>query len=273
MNGWIKLHRKVTESPVFQDPFLFRLWTICLMKAAHKPTKQLVDKTEIQLLPGQFITGRFALEQEYNRGLKPKQKVPGTTLWSWLKRLETWGNLNIESNNKFSIVTLVNWDFYQGKEEEPDNNFDSYLTATCQQPVTNKNLRIKELNNNLLPDLPRTIDFKTVITMYEKEIGRFSDTIRDEICDWLDKGYFDEPEAIIAAAIREAAIYEKRSWVYVDRVLRGCKEKNVRTLEQFEQRKAEAAAEKEKKLVRLRKEETDEKHKGPSQQPKYDYGF
>lgn len=273
MNGWIKLHRKVIESPVYQDPFLFRLWTICLMKAAHKPTKQLVDKTEIQLLPGQFITGRFALEEEYNRGLKPKQKVPGTTLWSWLKRLETWGNLNIESNNKFSVVTLTNWDFYQGKEEEPDNNFDSNLSATCQQLVTNKNLRIKEFNNTTTPTHTEAHMKGNPIEVYKQEIGRFTDTIRDNMIDWLDNNYFDEPEAIMIAAIQQAAIYERRSWAYIERILQECLNKKVRTVEQFRQKKAEAAAEKEKKLVRLPKEERDEKREGIPSETKYDYGF
>lgn len=272
MNGWIKFHRKVIESPVFQDPQLFRLWTICLVKASHKPAKQLVDKVEVPLLPGQFITGRFVLEEEYNRGLKPKQRVPATTLWSWLKRLETWGNLNIESNNKYSVVTLVNWDFYQGSEEEPDNSFDSSLTATCQQPVTNKNLRIKEFNNTPTP--PTDAQAKeNPIALYEREIGRFTDTIRDRVIDWLDAGYFDEPEGILFAAIQEAAIYEKRSWAYIERILQECLTKNIRTVEQFRQKKAEAAAEKEKKLVRLPKGERNEKREESSQQPKYEYPF
>ena len=272
MNGWIKFHRKVTESPVFQDPQLFRLWTICLVKARHKPGKQLVDKTEIHLLPGQFVTGRFALEKEYNQGLKPKDKVPETTLWSWLKRLEKWGNLTIKSNNKYSVVTLVNWDFYQGAEEEPDSGFDSSLTATCQQLDTNKNLRIKEFNNTPTPP-PDAQAKENPIALYEREIGRFTDLIREKMVDWLDAGYFDEPEGILSAAIQEAAIYEKRSWAYIERILQECLNKNIRTVEQFRQKKAEAAAEKEKKLVRLPKGESNEKREGTSSKPQYDYGF
>jgi DNA replication protein DnaD len=279
MNGLIKLHRKVTESPVFQDPFLFRLWTICLMKAAHKPTKQLVDKTEIQLLPGQFITGRFALEQEYNRGLKPKQKVPGTTLWSWLKRLETWGNLNIESNNKFSIVTLVNWDFYQGKEEEPDNNFDSYLTATCQQPVTNKNLRIKELKD--LSSSSITVGDGREIVFFTSPIDTYrhyfvyepQSTQLNLLNSYLDDGI---EMAAIAWAMDECKLKGK-GWDYCMGILNQFINTGVRTAEQAEKKKQEHEAAKvamqQGKVVPIRKEDTDEKREGNPSKPRYDYGF
>ncbi|WCK56739.1 DnaD domain protein [Aneurinibacillus sp. Ricciae_BoGa-3] len=111
------------------------------------------------------------------------------------------------------------------------------------------------------------------MAVYEQEIGRFTDTIRDKMIDWLDGGYFYEPDAIMIAAIQEAAIYEKRSWAYLERILQECLNKNIRTLEQFKQKKAEAAAEKEKKLVHLPKGERNEKREGPSLQSKYEYPY
>ena len=36
MTGWIKLHRKLLDSPIFQNEKLFKVFAYCLMKASHK---------------------------------------------------------------------------------------------------------------------------------------------------------------------------------------------------------------------------------------------
>lgn len=80
---------------------------MCLTKAAHKEKVVVIEKQEIKLEAGQFWTGRFSLYRDYNELLSPKKKVKDTTLWSWLKRLEQWGDLDIESSNKYSIVSIL----------------------------------------------------------------------------------------------------------------------------------------------------------------------
>lgn len=141
MDGWIKLHRKITESAIFSDPDLLRLWIYCLSRAAYKETTWVVEKQEVLLQPGQFVTGRFALQQDYNAGVAPRKKIKDTTLWSWLKRLESFGNLDIKSYNKYSVVTVVNWSEYQDTlTTEPQQN-DNKLTTEPQQTDTKKNVK------------------------------------------------------------------------------------------------------------------------------------
>ncbi|WP_339188388.1 DnaD domain protein [Paenibacillus sp. FSL R5-0490] len=141
MDGWIKLHRKITESAIFSDPDLLRLWIYCLSRAAYKETTWVVEKQEVLLQPGQFVTGRFALQQDYNAGVAPRKKIKDTTLWSWLKRLESFGNLDIKSYNKYSVVTVVNWSEYQETlTSEPQQN-DNKLTTEPQQTDTKKNVK------------------------------------------------------------------------------------------------------------------------------------
>lgn len=49
MDGWIKLHRKIRENPVFNDMNLFRLWMICLTEATHKERDQMIGKQIVKL--------------------------------------------------------------------------------------------------------------------------------------------------------------------------------------------------------------------------------
>ncbi|AZS17411.1 hypothetical protein [Paenibacillus lutimineralis] len=164
MKGWIRLHRKVRDNPVFNDLQLFRLWTICLTEAAHKSYEQPVGRQVVSLEPGQFVTGRFDLHDLYNRGLKRSDKVAAEfTVWRWLQSLEKQGLVSIKSSNKFSIVTVVNWAFYQGDEQINEQQNEQELSiklatneqelsiklATNEQELsTNKNVKNLENEKN-----------------------------------------------------------------------------------------------------------------------------
>lgn len=142
MQGWIKLHRKLLENPIFNDPHLLKLWVYCLLKATHKEHKQIVDKQMVELQPGQFVTGRFILAEEYNKGAKPKDIVSDRTLWRWLKFLEGCEFLSIKSTTKYSVVTINNWGKYQANVQQ----MSSECPTNVQQMSTNKN--VKNVNNN-----------------------------------------------------------------------------------------------------------------------------
>lgn len=88
----------------------------------------------IELQPGQFITGRFSLHKDYygNKKIKIKSAL---TVWRWLEVLEKCENLNIKSYNKYSIITVNNWNQYQQSEQQMNNR----RTTDEQQMNTNKN--------------------------------------------------------------------------------------------------------------------------------------
>jgi hypothetical protein len=141
MQGWIKLHRKIIDSPIYCDPLLLKLWMLCLIKATHKEYEQLIGNQVVHLKPGQFVTGRQSLSEEFNRGMKPSQKVAESTLWRWLNNFEKWQKVNIKKTNKYSVITILNWDVYQESEQQVNNKW----TSNEQQMDTNKN--VKNLKN------------------------------------------------------------------------------------------------------------------------------
>jgi hypothetical protein len=188
VEGWVSLHRKVRYSAVWQDPELFRLWCLCLLKATHKPHSQLIGNQTVELKPGQFVTGREALAEEYNRDLSPSKRVKPITVWRWLQKLEKLENLNIKSTNKYSVVTIVNWSEYQDSEQQMNNK----RSANEQQKITNNNgNNDNNLNDNNNPaDQPLPDPFEEQLTdeqRLEKEIADYYETKKGRFAkptDW-----------------------------------------------------------------------------------------
>lgn len=195
MDGWFKLHRKITESAIFTDADLLRLWIYCLSKAAYRPTTVLIEKQIIELEPGQFVTGRFSLHADYNAGVSPRKKIKETTLWSWLKRLESYGNLDIKSYNKYSVVTVIKWDEYQETLTTEPQQTDNRLTTEPQQTDTNKNLKNlkKDKNYKNISSSTGETEF-SVMTAYTKSFGQLvmPETIRDYVKKLKQAGQTDE---------------------------------------------------------------------------------
>lgn len=141
MAGWIKLHRKIIDSTVFDNEKLLKVWIWCLLKATHDEYEQLVGRQIVSLQKGQFVTGRNAAGKEL--------KMTPSTTWDYLKILERNRNIDITSNNKYSVVTIVNWELYQSDNENTDNKTDNKSTTNQQQINTNKNIKNNKNINNI----------------------------------------------------------------------------------------------------------------------------
>lgn len=107
--GWICLHRKLLEWEWYDDIPTCRLFIHCLLKANHK------DKNwKGSLIPrGSFITGRHVLSEE--TGLTERQ------IRTALTKLKSTNDLSIKATNKNSLVTIVNYEFYQNGDGETTN--------------------------------------------------------------------------------------------------------------------------------------------------------
>lgn len=135
-NGnWLKLHRSILSSDVFDNPKILKVWIWCLCKASHKKHKVSVGLQTVELDAGQFVFGRKVASQELN--------IPGSSLMRYMRRLESVGNLDIKTNNKFSLITIENWRFYQGDTsesgQENEQQMDNKWTSNGHQMDTYKN--------------------------------------------------------------------------------------------------------------------------------------
>jgi hypothetical protein len=110
---WIKMYRKSIDSAAFQSEGLWKVWCWCLMRASYKsqwvPMKTGRGETLVEVKRGQFIFGRKAASRELG--------MAASTVYKRMIVLEKLGNLNIESSRHFSVVTVCNFDSYQGVDE------------------------------------------------------------------------------------------------------------------------------------------------------------
>ncbi|HQB35861.1 MAG TPA: hypothetical protein PLY11_14080 [Syntrophorhabdus sp.] len=132
--GWICLHRKLLGSRVFHNPYLLKIWIWCLLRANHKDewVAMISGKRsiEVHIHPGQFIFGR-------DSAAKDLKMTPSGT-WKRIKKLEMIGNLNIESNSQYSIISIVNWNSYQ-EVFEKGNSKGNYRGTGKEQPSNTDN--------------------------------------------------------------------------------------------------------------------------------------
>lgn len=177
MAGWIKLHRRIAESAVFGDPDLLKLWLLCLLKATHKHREAMIEKQVVLLEPGQFVTGRFELEKEYNDGVPNRKKISAITLQRWLRKLETWQMLNIKTHSKFSIVTVSNWSEYQQDEQQMNNR----RTTDEQQMNTNKNVKNDKNGKKVYGEFVRLTEDE-----YQKLLERLGQALTTDYIERLD---------------------------------------------------------------------------------------
>ncbi|BAP85501.1 transcriptional regulator [Paucilactobacillus hokkaidonensis JCM 18461] len=134
--GWIKVYRKITDSLVWSDPNLLKMWILCLTKANHEQVTLNFNGKEIVLYSGQYVTGRRATRDEFNYGSQKRHQISDVSAWRLLKKLESMQMLNIKTTTKYSVVTVINWNSYQETVQHSDNN----STSNRQQPDTDKNV-------------------------------------------------------------------------------------------------------------------------------------
>lgn len=151
----------------------------CLLKASFKKrwvsVKISASITEIELESGQFIFGRNSAAKELN--------MTPSGVWKRMQKLKNLGNLELKSNNQFSIITIMNWDSYQSDENKSDTESNNQVTTKEQPGNTNKNVKNvkKDKNDKNPPNPPRgnvpneySESFETWWAAYPNKIGKLA---------------------------------------------------------------------------------------------------
>ena len=166
---WIKLYRKLLQSPIFENEKALKIWVWCLLKATHSERKQLVGLQVLELKNGQFIFGRKKASEEL--------KMTESTIYKYIKLLKELQMISIKSNNKFSIITVEKWEDYQEIKTKKNNK----VTTKEQQSNTNKNVKnvkniykeIKDFTENekLINSINEFIEYRKQKNKELTEIG------------------------------------------------------------------------------------------------------
>lgn len=126
--GFIKLHRSLLEWEWHDDPNTLSVWIHLLLKANFKPT----EWRGIILQPGQLITSRASLAKE--TGLSERE------IRTAMNRLKTSGCMTIETTSKYTLISINNFMFFQGIQDENDQKTDQQndQQATSERPANDQ---------------------------------------------------------------------------------------------------------------------------------------
>lgn len=122
-NGWIKLHREITKHPVFDNPHVLKLFVYLLCSANRFDRKSVKGNSIVDVKPGQYLTSRDKLSTVL--------KAAPSTIEDRLSLLEKLDIIRQQKNSNYRLITIVNYESYQGDRQQSRQQTDS-------NPDTNK---------------------------------------------------------------------------------------------------------------------------------------
>lgn len=154
MNGWIKLHRKIVNWEWFSDSQTFHVFMYLLIHACQKEKKW----RGISVKRGQVITGRKSMAKTLG--------ITEQSIRTCINRLKSTSELTIKTTNRYSVITLVNFEKYQLIDTLSTNQ------STSQSPTTNQQLTTSKEDKNIEEVKGRESLFEKFWSQYGKNIDR-----------------------------------------------------------------------------------------------------
>jgi len=135
MKGWVKLHRRSIKNGWLKNHKLWTLWTYCLMRASGIETQEIEAYSQVKLRRGQFIFGLKRASRDLGMSLQSTRTC--------IKILESRGNINKQSNNQFSVITVLNYNSYNPLKNKTNTLSNKRLTC-AQHTGNNMKERLKK---------------------------------------------------------------------------------------------------------------------------------
>ena len=142
-NGFILLHRKITDWEWYQNPNTFRVFLHCLLMANY--TDGRFEGMDIKR--GQFVTSLPNLSKQTRLSVQQVRTA--------LDHLKLTGEITDCSTSKFRVITVVKYDQYQQDNRQNNSQSTGEQQASNrqstgeQQQYNNNNKETKKKRNNL----------------------------------------------------------------------------------------------------------------------------
>lgn len=146
--GWICLHRKIRDCTLIWDDKPFsrgQAWIDLLLQVNHEDREILFNGTYKKIERGQTLTSIRKLSEQWGWSRKKTTK--------FLNELKMGHMLSLESNNKSTTITVVNYRLYQDRETTKEPQKSHKRTSEEHQRNTNNN-DITMNNNDKQKDSP-----------------------------------------------------------------------------------------------------------------------
>ena len=156
--GWVSIHRKIINNPIFDNSNGLKVWIWCLIKANRYEKEVLLGRNKILLKSGQFVFGsNTACEQ---------LKMSKSTIHFWMSYLKVERYIERKTTNRYSIITILNYIKYQIIERQIERQRNASET-----PIETNNKK-----NMINKDNKRENTFSYLKNIPEEDLIRFSNT-------------------------------------------------------------------------------------------------
>lgn len=132
--GWIKLHRRFLNWEWRDTPEMVSLFVHLLLEANHEDRKW----HGLVIQRGQIVTSRENLSKL--TGLSVQQ------VRTCLARFEQTGEISKKSTNKYTLITVSNYDRYQVQQPADNQQITNNQPSNNHQITTNKNIKKERID-------------------------------------------------------------------------------------------------------------------------------
>lgn len=185
MEGWITLNRKLLDWEWHDDPAMFSLWIHLLLLANYEDKKW----HGIVIKRGQLVTSLANLHEQ--TGLSVRQ------IRTCLARLRDCEQIASKSTNKYTVITICNYDSYQDKpinERQAERQTNDNQATTTEQS-NNIYIDVVDINAHaytheglVVGILEKTASLNTFCMQNRISVDDFTALAHEVINDWNLQG-------------------------------------------------------------------------------------
>lgn len=261
MTGCISIDRSIQNHWLFKEKRTFskfEAWIYLLMEANHSKAKVPIGNQIVTVERGQRLTSILTLSDLFNWS---RFKVK-----TFLDLLESDGMLEVKTTSKYTLITIVNYDFYQSEQGRNQHQNDikptskqhqSNINPTSKQHQTNTNNNDNKDNNekNVNNEKKKTTAFDF---FQDNGFGFITSYNLDDLNYYLDS-FENDSDEIVTASLKIAKDRNKVTWGYAKSILNTWLNANLKSIEQvraFEKQQLESKKQNYKPFVKQSKEKT-----------------
>ena len=144
--GWIKLHRQLQECPIWYGERFSKgqAWVDLLLLANHRDKKIIFNGEMITIQRGQYLTSTVKLAEKWGWNRK--------TVSSYLNMLQKENMITKVSDNTRTLVTIENYDNFQGIDEDDGQPIGQVDGQPIGQQMDNPTDSRTDTNKNIKND-------------------------------------------------------------------------------------------------------------------------
>lgn len=265
MTGWISIDRSIQNHWLFKEKRTFskfEAWIYLLMEANHSEAKVPIGNQIVTVERGQRLTSILTLSD----------LLTGHDLkWKPSLTYSSDGMLEVKTTSKYTLITIVNYDFYQSEQGRNQHQNDikptskqhqSNINPTSKQHQTNTNNNDNKDNNE-----KNVNNEKKKVTAFDffqdNGFGFITPYNLDDLNYYLDS-FENDSDEIVTASLKIAKDRNKVTWGYAKSILNTWLNANLKSIEQvraFEKQQLES----KNKIINLSLNNQKKKHPNGSQ--------